>query len=76
MQRAVKDSFMILRLQDRAKRKAVNGVTGTAKAGNITVVYYPGCQRFAWFDESGVITKKLAVKLLEASDKWIERRAP
>jgi len=69
MLRAVKESFMVLRLQDRAKRKAVNGVTGTASANGITVAYYPGCQRFAWFDESGAIPKHLAVRLLEASNK-------
>ena len=69
IQRAVKETFMVRRMQDNAKQRAKNGATGTASCGRITVAWYPGCQRFAWFDESGAITKKLAVKLLETHVK-------
>jgi hypothetical protein len=70
MQSAVKETFMVRRLQERAKQQAKGGATGTASCGDITVAWYPGCQRFAWFSkESGAITKKLAVKLLEDQGK-------
>ena len=69
MMRAVRETFMVRRLQDNAKLRAKNGSTGTASCGGITVAWYPGCQRFAWFDESGAISKRLAVKLLEAQGK-------
>ena len=70
MQSAVKETFMVRRLQEHAKHRAKNGATGTASCGDITVAWYPGCQRFAWFSkESGAITKKLAVKLLENQGK-------
>ena len=62
MQSAVKETFMVRRLQEHAKHRAKNGATGTASCGGVTVVWYPGCQRFAWFSkESKAITKKLAV---------------
>jgi hypothetical protein len=69
MQRAVKETFMVRRLQETAKGRAKNGATGTAACGKIAVAWYPGCQRFAWFDENGAITKRLAIKLLENQGK-------
>ena len=69
MQRAVRDTFMVRRLQERAKQRAKDGATGTASHAGITVAWYPGCERYAWFDESGAITKRLAVKLLENQGK-------
>ena len=69
--RAVKDLFLVAKLQERAKRNAENGETGTASCNGITVRYYPGCGRFGWFeDESGAISKRLAVKLLEQQGKF------
>ena len=70
MKRAVKDLFLIVKLQERAKRNAKNGNTGTASCDIVTVAYYPRCGRFDWFDDNGIkISKRLAVKLLETHGK-------
>lgn len=65
---AVKELFIVSQLQEAAKRKAVAGKTGTAFWGEVVVAWYPGCQRFAWFDGRTAITKRTAIKLLEAND--------
>lgn len=39
-------------------------VTGHAIEGTIEVRYYPGCERYAWFDDNGPITKRCASDLL------------
>jgi galactokinase len=67
MQRAVKELFMVTKLQERAKANAGATRTGGAGYGGVTVVWYPGCRRHAWFDDDGnAITKRLAVKILES----------
>ena len=62
----VRDSFIVLIMQERAKERARNR-TGVAACGNVVVRYYPACGRFAWFDETGPITKELAGRLLKAA---------
>ena len=51
-------------LERRAKANAKGKQTGIASKGDIAVRYYPGCERYAWFDVNGPITKRLAVALL------------
>ena len=63
------DPLIVQTLELRAKNNAVNDHTGYASEGNVSVRYYPSCNRFAWFGEFGAITKTLAVKLLTAG-KW------
>ncbi len=62
--RAVKEFFIVAKLEQRAKANATKTCTGFAADGNIGVSWYPGCRRFAWWDENGTISKKLAVKIL------------
>ena len=63
---AVKEIFIIARMQERAKASAGKAKTGIATNGNLGVRYYPVCGRFAWFDENGPISKRLAIRLLNS----------
>ena len=65
-QLAVKEIFAVARMQERAKASAGATKTGIAMHGNLGVRYYPVCGRFAWFDENGPISKRLAVRLLNS----------
>ena len=65
MQRAVKELYIVHKLQQQAKAKAGRDRTGGASHHGVTVVYYPRCRRFSWFDNSGAISKREAVKQLE-----------
>jgi hypothetical protein len=60
----VNDPFMITKLKERAKSRATQTKAGVATYDEVGVVWYPVCGRFTWFDETGPITKALAVKLL------------
>lgn len=65
---AVKELFIVTKLKERAKANAGKDRSGGASAKNICVVFYPRCRRFAWFDGKEAITKRQAVRLLEASN--------
>ena len=51
----------ITALEQRAMWNAKGNDTGIASQGDVTVRYYPVSGRFAWFDERGACTKRVAV---------------
>ncbi|HET9538084.1 MAG TPA: hypothetical protein VFP43_22515 [Mesorhizobium sp.] len=65
-----KDPLIVIALERRAQANAGNNHTGIASHGNISVRYYPACNKFDWFGEYGRITKRHAIELLTAAIKW------
>ena len=63
------DPLIVIMLERQAKANAGAKSTGLACEGRIGVRYYPACDRYAWFDENGAITKRLATEL-QATGKW------
>jgi hypothetical protein len=61
--------LIVIMLERQAKANAGAKSTGLACEGRIGVRYYPVCDRYAWFDENGAITKRLATELL-TTGKW------
>ncbi len=64
------DPLIVQRLEANAKANAGPDTTGYAWEGNIGCRYYPGCETYRWLNESGPITKRLAVKLLCGDLAW------
>ena len=61
------DPWLIQMLEQRAKESSNLNVrtTGQAEQDGVGVRYYPACQRYAWFNDTGPISKRLAIKLLK-----------
>jgi hypothetical protein len=66
------DPLIVKELERRAKNDALinseykatkdHWKTGYAMHGNIGVRYYPFCDRYAWFNETGPISKGVALR--------------
>jgi hypothetical protein len=60
------DPEIVKQLEYLAKYRArTKRATGYATNGNVGVRYYPTCDRYAWFNESGPISKWTALQLLK-----------
>ena len=60
------DPVIVTTLEMVSKERAVGNETGIACSGDICVRYYPVSGRYAWFDDRGPCTKRVAVWKLGA----------
>jgi hypothetical protein len=60
---------IIYEMKTQAKRNSIlldgKSRTGECIKYRLAVRYYPACQRFTWFNDTGPITQFIAKKILE-----------